>query len=84
MKKYWDIGKLVALITVISFGISFGGQVKKNTTHRLTQKYFQTRDWIKDMVRDCGEDAKECSSEKQKMMETWKLEADNLEQKIFK
>ena len=84
MKKIWDISKLVALIVVIAWGVAFAGQVKKNTTHRLTQKYFQTRDWIKDMTRDCGEDAKDCNEAKQKRMEIWKLEADKLEQKIFK
>lgn len=82
MKKYWDIGKLIAYITVITVGVSFAGQVRKNTSHRITQMYFQVRGWIEVTERECGKDALRCSAAKQNMVRDWKLQASVLGKKV--
>ena len=82
MKKTWDIGKRVALVTIISVGIAYAGQVRKNTAHRLTQNYFQIRGWVETTERECGKDAKRCSAERQNMVREWKLQVERLGKKI--
>lgn len=83
-KKTWDIGKYIALITILSVGIALAGQIRENTAHRLTQLYFQRDNWIKNLELECGKEAVRCSREKQNMVRDWKLEMDNIHKKIFK
>lgn len=82
MNKIWDIGKLVALVLVIAWSVSFAAQQKENTYWIDEERYDRQEARITYKEIDCGKDAKDCDKQEQDTIKRWKRRLKKLGKKL--
>jgi len=86
LNKLWgNIQGLLAIgafATIISVGIGYAEDIKKNTEHRHLIEYGQLMGWIEKQELECGEDGKNCAEYMNDVMDGWKLRLKELNKKL--